>query len=64
MVPFGGRTGKPVKIRYGPAAVTGDETRRFRYQLLVIGYSLIANQYLIMKYATGINYSTTVIAII
>ena len=61
MVPLGGRTGKPVKIRYGPAAVTGDETRRFRYWLL--GYSLIVNQYLIMKYATGINSSTAVIAI-
>ncbi len=22
-----GRTGKPVKLRYGPAAVIGDETR-------------------------------------
>jgi len=36
MVPLGGRTGKPVKFRHGPAAVIGDETRRFRYQLLVI----------------------------
>jgi hypothetical protein len=26
-VPLRGRTGKPVKLRYGPAAVIGDETR-------------------------------------